>query len=545
MKASDLLVQCLEQEGVQFVFGVSGEEIMDVLHSLRTSKKIKYITTRHEQGAAYMAGVVGRLTGKPGVCLATLGPGATNLTTGIADANLDHAPLVAFTGQADRRRTYKELKQVVDVVSHFKPITKWNAQIEKGEVIPEMIRKAFKLAQAEKPGACHLELPSDVAEEEVEMQRPLPVQEITYPCPDERALKEAARLINESKYPVILAGNGVIRGGAHKALRDFVRHSGIPIAHTFMAMGCVPAEEELCLLSAGLQQHDYVNCGFDRADLVIGVGYDFADYEPEWWNPKGDKKIINIDFVSSEVDFHYSPVVELIGNIRESLRLLNNLVGGKDLLPVKNLKNYILKEVEEYSADEGFPVKPQRVIQDVRKVLGREDILVSDVGAHMIWVARNYTAQEPLTVLISFGFASMGFGIPAAITAKLVHPDKKVVAIVGDGGFLMTSMELETASRLGVTFPIIIFRDDAYGLIKWKQLSHFGVEFGSTFKNPDFVQYAKAFGMEGYRVERPRELLPILQKALKEDIPCLIDVPIDFEENLRLSKKLGQLICPT
>lgn len=544
MKASELLVRCLEHEGVQFVFGVSGEEVMDVLHSLRSSR-IKYVTTRHEQGAAFMAGVVGRLTGKPGVCLATLGPGATNLTTGIADANLDHAPLVALTGQADRRKTHKESKQIIDVVRHLRPITKWNAQIEGGELIPEMVRKAFKLAQVEKPGACHLELPSDVAEEEVENQRPLPVQAITYPRPDEGAIKEAARLINEARYPVILAGNGVIRGGATKYLREFVRHSQIPVAHTFMAMGCIPAEEELCLLSVGLQQHDYANCGFDRADLVIGVGYDLADYGPEAWNPRGDKKIVNIDFVSSEVDFHYCPSVELLGNIGESLRLLKDLVMRKTITPTKNLRGYILREAEEYAADESFPIKPQRVIQDVRKALGREDILVSDVGAHMIWVARNYMAQEPLTVLISFGFASMGFGLPAAIAAKLIHPDKKVVAVVGDGGFLMTSMELETASRLGTSFPVIIFRDDGYGLIRWKQMARFGVEFGSTFKNPDFVQYARAFGMEGYRVERPGELLPILQKALKENIPCLIDVPIDFEENLRLSEKLGHLICPT
>jgi acetolactate synthase-1/2/3 large subunit len=543
MKASDLLVKCLEEEGVQYIFGVSGEEVMDVLNSLRTSS-IKYITTRHEQGAAYMAGVVGRLTGKPGVCLATLGPGATNLTTGIADANLDRAPLVAITGQADRRKTYKEAKQILDVVSHFRPITKWNIQIEKGALIPETVRKAFKLAQAEKPGACHLELPSDVAEEEVEARKPLPVKEITYPGPDTVALKRAAQLINESRYPILLVGNGVIRGRASEPLREFVRHTQIPVAHTFMAMGCVPAGEELCLLSVGLQQHDYANCGFDRADLVVGVGYDFAEYGPEEWNPRSDKKIINIDFVPCEVDSHYCPTVEVIGNIGESLRLLKGQVEKKTITPVKNLRTYILREIEEYSSDESYPIKPQRVIQEVRKALGREDILVSDVGAHMIWVARNYMAQEPLTVLISFGFASMGFGVPAAIVAKLLHPDKKVVAVVGDGGFLMTSMELETACRLGTPFPIIIFRDDGYGLIKWKQVTRFGEEFGSTFKNPDFVQYAKAFGMEGYRVERPGELLPILRKALKEDIPCLIDVPIDFEENLRLSEKLGHLICP-
>ncbi len=543
MKASDLLVKCLENEGVQYIFGVSGEEVIDILNSLRTSK-IKYITTRHEQGAAFMAGVVGRLTGRPGVCLATLGPGATNLTTGIADATLDHAPLVALTGQANRERTYKESKQIIDVVSHFRPITKWSAQVGMGNLIPEMVRRAFKLAQVEKPGACHLEIPSDVAEEEVEIRRPLPVQEITYPAPDKEALKQAARLINESRNPIILAGHGLIRSKATEALREFVKHAQVPVAHTFMAMGCIPAEDELCLLSVGLQQHDYVNCGFDRADLVIGVGYDFAECEPEAWNPRGEKKIINIDLVSSEVDFHYTPTVEIIGNIAESLRWLKDLVNRKDLTPVKTLKSYILKDIEEYSDDESFPMKPQRIIQDVRKTLGRNDIVVCDAGAHLIWVARNYPAQEPSTVLITFGFASMGFCIPAAIAAKLIHPDRKVVAIVGDGGFLMTSMELETASRLGTPFVTIIFKDDGYGLIKWKQSAKFGVDFGSDFKNPDFVQYARAFGMEGYRVERANELLPILKRALKEDIPCVIEVPVDYAENLKLSKRLGELICP-
>lgn len=544
MKASDLMVKCLENEGVKYIFGVAGEEVMDVLNSLRSSS-IKFVTTRHEQGAAYMAGVVGRLTGKPGVCLATLGPGATNLTTGIADATLDHAPVVAITGQASLKRTYKEFKQIVDVVAHFKPITKWNARVERAEGIPEQVRKAFKIAQAEKPGACHLELPSDIAGEEVEGS-PLPVTKVVHPNPDEESLKEAACLINDAKSPIILAGHGVVRGGASGALREFVQHTQIPVAHTFMSKGCLPEDNELCFLSVGLQQHDYVNCGFDRADLVIGIGYDFAEYEPELWNPKGDKRIVNIDFLSTEVDFDYCPTVELLGDIGRSLRLLRPLVKRrKELAPVSNLRKFILQEIEEYSQDEGYPLKPQRVLQDVRKAMGREDILVSDVGAHMIWVARVYMAYEPQTVLISFGLASMGFGIPAAIAAKLVHPERKVVAVCGDGGFLMTSMELETAMRLGTPFVVLVFRDDSYALVKWKQVLEFGVGFGVDFKNPDFVEYARAFGMEGYRVEKPKELLPILRKALAEDRPTLIDVPIDFNENLRLSKKLGQLICPT
>ncbi|MFQ5957025.1 MAG: acetolactate synthase large subunit [Candidatus Brocadiales bacterium] len=543
MKASDLIVRCLENEGVEYVFGVSGEEVIDLLDSLRSSS-VRFITTRHEQGAAFMASVVGRLTGRPGVCIATLGPGATNLTTGLADANLDHAPVVAITGQADLRRAYKESKQILDVVAHFKPITKWNTQVERAVIIPELVRKAFKIAQSEKPGACHLELPTDVAEQEVE-GTPLPVTEVSYPSPDEGSLKEAARLINEAKSPIILAGNGVIRGDASATLREFVEHTEIPVAHTFMAMGCVPADNDLCLLSVGLQQHDYVNCGFDRADLVVGVGYDFAEYEPEMWNPKGDKKIVNVDVLSSEVDFHYSPAVEVLGDIKSSLRLLQHMVKRKKAhARTDTLRKYIIREIEEYADDDSSPLKPQRVLSDVRKALGRDGILVSDVGAHMIWVARSYMAYEPKSVLISFGFAAMGFGIPAAIAAKLVHPEKKVIVICGDGGFMMTSMELETASRVGTPFVTLIFRDDTYGLIKWKQLSKFGVGFGVDFKNPDFVQYARAFGMEGYRVERPGELLPVLRKALAEDRPTIVDIPIDFNENLRLSEKLGQLICP-
>lgn len=543
MKASELMVRCLENEGVKYAFGVAGEEVVDLLNSLRSSS-IRYITTRHEQGAAFMAGVVGRLTGRPGVCIATLGPGATNLTTGLADANLDHAPVVAITGQADLRRAYKESKQIVDIVAHFRPITKWNSQVERAVIIPELVRKAFKIAQSEKPGACHLELPTDIAEQEVE-GAPLPVTGLSYPSPDEELLKEAARLINAAEYPIILAGNGVVRGGASAALREFVEHTGIPVAHTFMAMGCVPADDELCLLSVGLQQHDYVNCGFDRADLVIGVGYDFAEYEPEMWNPKGDKRIVNIDVLSCEVDFHYNPAVEVLGDIGDSLRQLRRLVKRKKIREkVNTLRRYIVREAREYAGDESYPLKPQRVLSDVRRALGRDGILVSDVGAHMIWVARSYMAYQPKSVLISFGFAAMGFGIPAAIAAKLVHPEKKVVAVCGDGDFMMTSMELETALRVGVPFVTLIFRDGTYGLIKWKQLAKFGVDFGVDFKNPDFVQYARSFGMEGYRVEHAGELLPILEKALTEDRHAVVDVPIDFNENLRLSEKLGQLICP-
>ena len=542
MKASDLLVKCLENEGVKYIFGVAGEEIMHILNSLRGSS-IKFVTTRHEQCAAFMASVVGRLTGKPGVCLATLGPGATNLTTGLADTQLDYAPVVAITGQTNLRRAHKETKQFVDIVSHFKPITKWNAQVDRADVIPEVVRKAFKIAQAEKPGACHLEVPSDVAGEEVK-GRPMLIRQVTYPYPDEKILKEAADIINHARNPIILAGNGIIRSNASKELRNFVHHTQLPVANTFMSMGSVPADDPLCLLSVGLQSRDYVNCGFDDADVVIAIGYDFTEYDPQGWNPQGDKKIVHVDILPPDVDFHYTPAVELLGDIRESLRLLIGRTKPKISSARKVLRDYILREIEECARDEGFPVKPQRIINDIRSVLNRDDILVSDVGAHLIWVARMYQAYEPNSVLISFGFASMGFGVPAAISAKLLNPGKKVVAVCGDGGFMMASMELETACRLKTPFTVVIFNDNGYGLIKWKQVNEFGVDFGSDFNNPDFVKYAESFGMKGYRISSTRELLPALQDSLKQKMPTIIDVPVDYRENLRLSEKLGNLICP-
>lgn len=544
MKAANLLVKCLEAEGVRYVFGVSGEEVMDILDALRTSSSIEFIPTRHEQGAAFMAGVVGRLTGKPGVCLATLGPGATNLTTGIADATLDHAPLVAITGQATLKRTYKESKQYVDIVRHFRPITKWNVRVERGDVIPEVVRKAFKLAQTEKPGSCHLEVPTDISKEEVE-GAPLSATPINYSQPDEDSIRLAAQIINQSKRPIILAGNGVIRGEASDELRKFVMSTNIPVTHTFMSMGCVPSDSDLCLLSVGLQFHDYIACGFDRADLVITVGYDFNEYESELWNKNGKKKIVHIDPLPGEVDAHYTPTVELLGDIKKSLKLLSRVVAKKtDIVPVQTLRKYIFEELKEHANDDGFPLKPQRIIHDLNKVMGRNDILVSDVGAHKIWVARMYQAFEPNTVLISAGYATMGIGVPGAIAAKLINPQKKVVAVCGDGGFMMTSMELETACRIKTPFVTVIFNDNGFGLIKWKQINEFGVEFGVSFRNPDFVKYAESFGMKGYRIKKASELAPTLKEALNQDIPTLIDIPVDYTENLKLTEKYGSLICP-
>lgn len=543
MKASDLIVQCLENEGVRYVFGLPGEEIMDILDSLLDSS-ITFIPTRHEQGAAFMADAYGRLTGRAGVCLSTLGPGATNLATGVADANLDRAPLVAITGQAGRDRVHKESHQHVDIVEHFRPLTKWNTRVETAAVIPEVIRKAFKLAESEKPGACHIEVPEDVADEAAE-GTPLSTERTRRPSPDRPALQTAARLIEGASFPLIFAGNGVVRGKASRELRELARSHGIPVVHTFMAKGTMPYDDELCLLSAGLQARDYISCGFDKADLIIAVGYDPVEYAPKFWNPDRKKPIIHIDFTPAEVDTFYQPAVEIVADVREALDLLNGLVKGqKDPTPYRTLRRVILEQLEEGAADDTFPLKPQRILRDLRAQMARDDILISDVGTHKLWIARTYPAYEPNTVLISNGFAAMGFALPAAVSAKLVHPERRVVAVSGDGGFLMNCQELETARRLGLAIVNVIFRDGGYNLIQWKQQTYHGRESGVTFGNPDFVELARAFGAKGYRVESARQLSPILAEAFAQPGPSIIDVPVDYGENAKLTARLGRLVCP-
>jgi acetolactate synthase I/II/III large subunit len=542
MKASDLIVQCLENEQVRYVFGLPGEEILDILDSFLDSR-ITFVPTRHEQGAAFMADAYGRLTGRPGVCLSTLGPGATNLATGVADANLDRAPLVAITGQAGRDRIHKESHQRVDIVEHLRPLTKWNTRVETAGVIPEVIRKAFKLAESEKPGACHIEVPEDVAGEAID-GTPLSTERARRPSPDRQALETAARLIEGASFPLIFAGNGVIRGRASGELRAFARAHGIPVAHTFMAKGSMPYDDDLCLLSVGLQARDYISCGFDKADLIIAVGYDPVEYAPKFWNPDRKKPIVHIDFTPAEVDSFYQPAVEVVADVREAIELLGGLVKGqKDPAPYQTLRRYILAELQEGADDDSFPLKPQRILRDLRASMGREDILISDVGTHKLWIARTFPAYEPNTVLISNGYAAMGFALPAAIAAKLVHPERKVVAVSGDGGFLMNCQELETACRLGLGIVNVIFRDGGYNLIQWKQQTHLGRESGVKFGNPDFVALAAAFGAKGYRVDSARALGPILAQALAHPGPSIVDVPVDYE-NAKLTAGLGQLICP-
>jgi len=537
-KASHVFVECLKAEGVTHVFGIPGEETLDLNEALADSS-ITFVPVRHEQAGAYMADVYGRLTGRAGVCLGTLGPGATNLVTGVADAFLDRAPLVVLTGQGDLRRMHKESHQYIDVVSIMKPITKWNAHLTDPIIIPEVVRKAFKVAEAEKPGPTHIELPEDVMGAPLSAV-PLPRHELIHSEPPARALLKAASLIRDALHPVVLAGNGVVRGRAAPALREFARATGIPVAETFMGKGLLDYLDHKALGSVGLQAGDYAMAGFDRADLVITVGYDLVEHAPKYWNPQRDKTIICIDSLPAEIDDHFIPEVELIGDLYHILTQLAE--ESRDVLHEggsQRLRDVVLGRLQHASNDQHFPLQPPRILYDLRQALGREDILISDVGLHKLWIGRMFPAHEPNTVLIANGLAGMGFAVPAAIAAKLVHPDRKVVTVNGDAGFLMNCQDLETATRLKTPFVNVIWENRQFGSIAWKQNKKFGRHFDVDFTNPDFVKLAEAFGLAAWRCDAPDDFPRFLHQALSLDIPSLIVLPIDYSLDVAISEELG------
>jgi acetolactate synthase-1/2/3 large subunit len=543
LNTAELLVKCLENEGVEYIFGLPGEENLHVLEALKHSS-IQFITTRHEQGAAFMADVYGRLTGKAGVCLSTLGPGATNLMTGVADANLDRAPLVAITGQVGTDRMHIESHQYLDLVAMFAPVTKWNAQIVRPSITPEIVRKAFKIAQSEKPGAVHIDLPENIAAMTVE-GKPLRKEAIEKVYASFNSIERAAAAISQAKNPIILVGNGAIRSHASDAVTNFARSLNIPVANTFMGKGVMPYTDRLALWTVGLQQRDFINCGFDNTDLVIAIGYDLIEYSPKRWNPTGEIPIIHINATPAEIDSSYIPMAEVIGDISDSLEEILRR-GDRQDKPEPyaiHLRNDILADYEEHAKDNSFPIKPQKLIYDLRTVMGPEDIVISDVGAHKMWMARHYHCDRPNTCIISNGFAAMGIAIPGAIAAKLVSPNRKVVAVTGDGGFMMNNQELETALRIGTPFVTIIFNDGGYGLIEWKQHNHFGEASFIKFTNPDFVKLAESMGLKGYRIAATTDFIPTLKEALTQDVPAIIDCPIDYSENLRFSQRAGDLTC--
>ncbi len=543
MKVADLFVKCLENEGVQYVFGVPGEENEALLFSLERSS-IKFIPTRHEQGAAFMADVWGRLTGKAGVCLSTLGPGATNLVTGVADATLDKSPLVAITGQSGLNRIHKESHQYLDVLRMFRPLTKWNAAILTPDEVPEVVRKAFKIAESEKPGATHIELSEELARLASDRQ-PIPPVRVRRPDPDAEAIAQAVALLKRAQKPLIIAGNGAIRKLASGELRKFVDHYHVPVVNTFMGQGAISDDSPESLYTIGLSSRDIVMDAVDQADLIIAVGYDIAEYAPDAWNPRMDKTIIHIDFTSAEVYAHYQPAVEVVADISAALRALNHGLDGSDLSfdPAwyAPIRRRIEADFKSYDLKDGEPFTVPGVLNILRELMGDDDLLISDVGAHKLWIARNFPVNCPNGCLISNGLASMGIALPGGIAAALQNPNRRIVAAMGDGGFLMNSQELETAKRLGVAFTVIIFNDNDYGMISWKQKLAHGRSTGTRLTNPDFKVYAQSFGIRGYQPETLAELRYHLQEAITSHELAIVDIPVDPSINSRLGRPSSQV----
>src|SRR3989344_31132 len=548
MKAADLFVQCLEEEKVEYIFAVPGEENLHVLEALRKSK-IKVIVNRHEQAAAFMAATYGRLTGKAGVVMSTLGPGATNLVTGVAHAQLGGMPLIVITGQKGIRENWQGNFQVVDVVQMMRPITKYTAQIISPKSIPKEVRNAFKLATSERQGVCHLELPEDVADEEVKGFTPQPAIALRRPIADSKSIKIAADEIKKAKKAVIIVSSRAQRTRVKDALEEFCDATNLYVIHTQLGKGVLRADHPNCLHSFGIHKKDYVNCLLEKADLIITVGYSTAEYPPYVWNAEGKKKILHIDFNPARNDTFYAPIGEVIGDIatsldslREALQSFRNEGSFEEQLK-KELEKKLFKNQND---DDSYPLKPRRIVADCRKALGKEDILCLDNGIYKLWFSRHYPAYDIGTFLLDNTLATMGAGLPSAMTAKLISPYKKVLAVVGDGGFMMNSQELETAVRLKLNVVILILNDNAYGFIKWKQQQMNYADFSLDYGNPDFVKYAESYGAHGFKVKKASDLLKILEKAFQLQGPVVIECPIDYSENKKTwGEELSNVVCPS
>jgi acetolactate synthase-1/2/3 large subunit len=542
MKVSDLFVKCLENENVKYIFGVPGEENEDLLYSLENSS-IQFIPTRHEQGAAFMANVWGRITGRAGVCLSTLGPGATNLLTGVADANLDKAPLVAITAQGGLWRLHHESHQNIDIGNMFKPITKWNTNISSPKIVAEVIRKAFKIAEFEKPGATHIELSEDMAKEMADdNQLPIPPKRVRRPSPDYKSINHAIELLKNARRPLVIAGNGAIRKLASKHLTQFVTKHNIPVTSTFMGKGAISDVLEQSLLSIGLSFKDFVMQAVEVADLILAIGYDIAEYPPQKWNPYGSKKIIHIDFVPAEVYAQFNPEVEIVGDISGVIWEMNQKLADKNFefdrewyVPIRK---QILNDIKSYDLKDGDEFTIPGTVNIIRENLQLDGLIISDVGSHKLWISRNFMTCCPNGCIISNGLASMGISLPGAIAASLINPKRQIVAAMGDGGFLMNSQELETAKRLRVNFTTVIFNDNDYGLISWKQRMSKGRSVFTRISNPDFKVYAESFGINAFRPKTVTELKEQLNEAITSDELSLVEVRVNTNVNIELVEKL-------
>jgi acetolactate synthase-1/2/3 large subunit len=549
MKASDLMVKCLEREGIEFIFGVPGEENADFMMSLEQSESIRFILTRHEQGAAFMAEIYGRLTGAPAACLGTLGPGATNLITGVADANMDRVPMLVLTGQGSTLRLHKESHQIMDVVKMFEPVTKWAETILHADTIPEIVRKAVRLARSEKPGAVLIELPENVAEHETDMKPMEPIR-FRRPTANSEMVAQAVQRIRQARRPIIIAGNGCVRKGSVGHLRRLAELTNIGVLNTFMAKGALDPDSPQCLYTIGLGSKDIGTCAIDAADLVVAIGFDMVEYQPQLWNPAGDKAIIHVDFIPAEIDRNFHPEIELIGDVADSLEALVTAFEDEpapqfDMQHQLGTREDMQREFNQYADDDTVGVlKPQKVLHDVESIYADDGLLLSDVGAHKMWIARHYHCRQPNGCLIPNGFCSMGFALPGAIAASVVDPERKILAICGDAGFLMNVQEMETAFRLNSNITVMVWEDSAYGLIAWKQWAHFGRHTDLSFSNPKWEQLAEAFGWHYQFVDDSGAVRAVVQAAADHRGPSLIVLPIDYEENKKLTERLGEMTCP-
>jgi acetolactate synthase-1/2/3 large subunit len=543
VSAAELLVRALENEGVRFVFGIPGEENIRTTMALDRSS-IRYILARHEQAAAFMAEMYARVTGEAGVVSATLGPGAINLQLGVADADTNSTPLVAISAQVGQHRAYKESHQFVDLVSMFAPITKWSESIPSANAVPEILRKAFKLAQTERPGAVYLALPEDVDEADADPAlTPLP-RNVVYPeAPSAAQVARAVEAMRGAQSPILLAGHGAARAAAGPALAHFAQAFEIPVATTFHGKGILADDHSCAVGTVGFMTRDYVNFGFDDADLIIAVGYELQEFDPVRINPTGDKKIIHIHRFPAEVDAHYSIDVGIEGDISASLDALREAATSyrPEHRPRTPSAQLLADELERGRRDSRFPLAPQRVVADTRAALGRDDIALVDTGAVKMWMARLYPTYAPNTCLISNGLSTMSFALPGALGVKLAKPDARVLAVMGDGAFLMHSQEIETAVRERIPLVVLIWQDDGYGLIEWKMDLEVGAHSNVTFTNPDIETYAASFGARGYRITTADQLLPTLRAALGDDGVSIISCPVDYRQNLELTTRLGQL----
>ena len=544
MKASDLLVKALENEQVEYIFGIPGEENLDFLNSLKNSS-IKLILTRHEQGAGFMAATCGRLTGKPGVCLSTLGPGATNFVTAAAYAQLGGMPMMMITGQKPIKKSKQGQFQIVDIVHMMKPITKYTRQIVDANHIPSSVREAFRLAMEERPGAVHIELPEDIASEQVD-ERIFEVINYKRPDADELAIKAAVKMIEEATMPLLLIGAGANRKSTHEALSYFIETTGIRFFSTQMGKGVVDERHPQFLGTAALSDHDFLHCAINRADLIVNVGHEIME-KPPFLMEVGGKKVIHVNFFPNRVDDVYFPQLNVVGDISTSVKRIADEIEDNshwDLSYFNKIKQEVDTHLSKYSADNRFPVLPQRVVNIIRDQMPDDGIVTLDNGVYKIWFARNYPCYQPNTLLLDNALATMGAGLPSAIAAKLINPHKKVIAVCGDGGFMMNSQEMETAVRLNLNLIVIILNDNAYGMIKWKQEGLGFDNFGLDYNNPDFVKYAESYGAFGYRPESCWDFYEILNDCLQTDGVHLIDLAMDYSLNHSiLNVKLKQKTC--